>query len=122
MLLSGRPRHVALVVLPPFDPIKSARGLATIYRQRARADEPYGIFPRLDPPFVYYTERFATVLHSADELRAFAARPGPVWVFAEERFLRTITPPAGLVEVARDADPRSGYVLLTTRWLAPPGD
>jgi 4-amino-4-deoxy-L-arabinose transferase-like glycosyltransferase len=112
---------VALVVLPSFDPIKSARGLATIYRQRAGPDEPYGIFPRLDPPFLYYTERFATVLRSGDELRAFAERPGPVWVFAEERFLRTIEPPPGLVEVARDADPRSGYVLLTTHRLAPPG-
>jgi len=112
----------ALVLLPPFDAIKSARGLATVYRQRAGPDEPFGIFPRLDPPFLFYTERFATVLRSADELRAFAARPGRVWVFAEERFLRNVEPPVGLVEVARDADPRSGYVLLATRPLAPPGD
>jgi 4-amino-4-deoxy-L-arabinose transferase-like glycosyltransferase len=113
---------VALVVLPPFDPIKSARGLATIYRERAGPEEPYGMFPRLDPPFVYYTQRFATILRTPADLRAFAARAEPVWIFAEERYLRGVELPVGLIEVARDADPRSGFVLLTTRPLAPRDD
>ncbi len=108
----------ALVLLPPFDAIKSARGLANVYRSHALPDEPYGLYPRLDPPFLFYTQRFATVLRTGDELRAFAERPGRVWVFAEERFLRGVVPAPPLIEVARDRDPRSAYVLLTSRALA----
>jgi hypothetical protein len=93
-----------------------------VYLERAGPNEPYAIFPRLDPPFLFYTERRATILRTGEELRAFASRSGRAWVFAEERFLRALDPPVDLEEVARDADPRSGYVLLVTRPLAPTGD
>ena len=113
---------LALVLLPPFDAVKSARGLARAYLDRASPDEPYAIFPRLDPPFLFYTGRRATVLRSSDDLRAFAARHERGWIFAEERFLRALDPQPDLIEIARDSDPRSGYVLLVTRPLAPAPD
>ena len=51
-------------------------------------------------------------LQSEAELRDFAARPGRVWVLAQRDDWAKLTSPPPLVEVARDADPREGYLLL----------
>jgi len=51
-------------------------------------------------------------LEGEAELRAFAARPGRVWVLIQRTSLAKLEPPLPLVEVARDADVVDGYVLL----------
>jgi len=99
---------------PRVDALKSARPLAEILLAQIGPDEPYGIYPRLDAPFLFYTERFAVELHSEAELRAFAQRPGRVWVLAERDDLEKIAEPLPLVEVARDQDLTKGYLLLRT--------
>lgn len=102
-----------LLVAPAFDVVKSARGLSDRYLELAAENEPYGIYPRIDPPFLFYTGRFAEILDSEQALRDFAARESRVWVFARRRFLDKIDLPDGLREVARDRDPSNGYALLT---------
>jgi 4-amino-4-deoxy-L-arabinose transferase-like glycosyltransferase len=104
----------ALFVLPRFDVIKSARPLSRVLLERMRPGEPYGIYPRLDSTFLYYTGRFAENLDSEEKLRAFAARPGRIWLLAQRDDLARLDPPLPLLrEVARDADPEEGYLLLT---------
>jgi len=103
----------ALVLLPPFDVVKSARGLSAVYLERAGPDEPYAIWPRLDAPFLFYTERFSVPLGSEEELRRFAARPGRKWLLIERDDLARLEAPLPLVEVARDQDRRDGYLLMT---------
>jgi 4-amino-4-deoxy-L-arabinose transferase-like glycosyltransferase len=103
----------ALVVLPSFDVVKSTREMSRLLVQKLQPGEPYGIYPRLDPTFLIYTGRFATSLDSEEELRAFAARPGRVWILAQRDDLGKLKKPLPLREVARDTDPWEGYVLLT---------
>jgi 4-amino-4-deoxy-L-arabinose transferase-like glycosyltransferase len=103
----------ALVVLPSFDVIKSTRGMSKLLVQKLKPGEPYGIYPRLDSTFLIYTGRFATALDSEEELHAFAARPGRVWILAQRDDLGRLKKPLSLREVARDTDPWEGYVLLT---------
>jgi 4-amino-4-deoxy-L-arabinose transferase-like glycosyltransferase len=104
----------ALFVLPRFDVIKSTRRLSGVLVERMEPGEPYGIYPRLDSTFLYYTGRFAENLDSEEKLRAFVARPGRIWLLAQRDDLAKIDPPLPpLREVARDADPKEGYLLLT---------
>lgn len=109
----------ALWVLPRFDAVKSARPLARALLERAAPDEPYGIYPQLDAPFLFYTRRFSVELRDEASLRAFVAREGRVWLLIEKDDLERLEPPLALTEVARDADRRDGYVLLTNRTPGP---
>jgi 4-amino-4-deoxy-L-arabinose transferase-like glycosyltransferase len=104
----------AVLVLPRFDAVKSAKPLAARLLELAAPDEPYAMWPRLDAPFVFHTRRYAVELGSEDELEAFARRPGRVWLLITRPALERRTQPLTLVEVARDRDRRDGYVLLTT--------
>ena len=105
---------VGAVVLPRFDVIKSARPMAQVLLARMAPGEPYGIYPRLDSTFLFYTEKFAVPIEGEDQLRAFAARPGRVWLLVQRDDLAELKGgPLPLVEVARDPDPHEGYVLLT---------
>jgi hypothetical protein len=102
-----------LSVFPAVNPVKSARPVAGEFLARSAPEEPYAVFPRPDAPVVFYTRRFAVFPPNVEELRAFASRPGRVWVFIERDDLEKLDPPLPLVEVARGADPRDGYVLLS---------
>jgi 4-amino-4-deoxy-L-arabinose transferase-like glycosyltransferase len=104
----------ALFLLPRFDVVKSSRGLSQAFLAHSRPGEPYAIYPRLDSTFLFYTRRFAVDLNGEEDLRRFLTRPGRVWLFAQRNSLRKLKRPLpAMTEVARDADPRSGYVLLT---------
>jgi hypothetical protein len=103
---------VAHALLPRFDTFKSARQMSSVLRARLRPGDVYGIYPRLDASFVFYSGRFAEGLESPAALRGFLARPGRVWVLAQRDDWRRLNPRPPLVEVARDADPREGYLLL----------
>ncbi len=103
----------SLLVVPAFDAFKSARPMSRVLLSSIGPGEPYGIYPRLDSTFLFYTGRFAVPLESEEALHAFAARPGRVWLLAQRDDLAKLRRPPDLVEVARDPDRRSGYVLLT---------
>ena len=106
---------LAVYLLPAFDAFKSARPLAQKLVELSAPDEPYAVLPHLDLGFVFYSGRPAVAVHDAGELAAFLARPGRVWLLAERDDVvswaldRTAL---GLVEVARDNDPRDGYILF----------
>jgi 4-amino-4-deoxy-L-arabinose transferase-like glycosyltransferase len=100
-------------VLPRFDAVKSARQMSRVLDARLGPGETYGIYPRLDAGFLFYSHRFAVALDSEEALRAFAARPGRVWVLAQRDDLARVAQPPPLVEVARDADVEEGYLLLS---------
>ena len=106
-------RRRLLFLLPAFDAVKSARGLSRVLLARMGPGEPYGIYPRLDSTFLFYTRRFCVDLDSEDKLRAFLARPGRVWLLAQRDDLARLKGLPPLVEIARDQDPREGYALLT---------
>jgi len=110
----------ALWLMPKFDVVKSARGLSQILLAQAQPEEPYGIYPRLDSTFLFYTGRFAADLNSPEKLQAFLAQASPtgpakrVWLLAQRDDFQKIAPTLPpLREVARDGDPKSGYLLLT---------
>jgi len=103
-----------LWLLPRFDVVKSARPLAVVLLQHLEPGERFGVYPRLDATFLFYTRHQAVDFASEAELRAFAARPQRVWLVAQRDDLARLSPPLQLVEVARDADVREGYLLLTT--------
>lgn len=105
----------AFFLIPRFDAVKSARPLSNVLLRQMKPGEPYGIYPRLDSTFLIYTGRFAVALDSEEKLRAFAARPGKVWILAQRDDLAKLDPPLPLREVARDPDPKTGYLLLTQR-------
>lgn len=109
---------LAFVILPRFDTVKSARGLSAELVARMQLGDVYGIYPRLDSTFLFYSGRYAADLQSEAELRDFAARPGRVWVLAQRDDWSKLTAPPPLVEVARDADPREGYLLLAKPEMA----
>lgn len=105
----------AFVLLPRFDTVKSARGLSRVLSAHAAPEEPYGIYPRLDSTFLFYTHRY-TVDFADDEakLHAFLARPGRLWLLIQRDEIAKLKQPLPpLREVARDQDPREGYLLLT---------
>jgi len=102
-----------LVVLPRFDVVKSARGLSRTLVERMAPGEPYAIYPRLDAPVLFYTRHVSVELDSEQDLRRFVARPGRKWLMIERDDLAKLDPPLPLVEVARDADRKDGYILMT---------
>lgn len=103
----------AVVILPRFDLLKSARPMAEALLQRSSPAEPYAIYPRLDPSFLIYTRRFCELPAGEKELRAWIARPGRRWLLIKKPELRNLNPPLPLEELQRDQDPEEGYVLLT---------
>jgi hypothetical protein len=103
---------LALGVLPRFDGIKSARGLAEHLSARIAAGEPYAIYPRIDPSFVFYSGRFCDLPAGEEELRRWAGGPGRRWLLITKREAAALSPPLPLVEVGRDPDERDGYLLL----------
>jgi hypothetical protein len=103
---------VMLFAVPRFDVFKSARGLSRELVTRMAPGETYGIFPRLDNTFLFYTQRFCVDLDSEAKLRAFLARPGRVWLLAQRDDLARLKDLPPMAEVARDQDPREGYLLL----------
>ncbi len=103
-----------LLILPRFDPIKSARPLSQKIVELSAPGEPYAIYPRLDPRFVFHTRRYAETPGSEEELRAFVAREGKVWLLITRPALAKLVLPLPLGEVARDAEREDGYVLLAT--------
>lgn len=108
-----------LLVLPRFDRVKSARPLSQKLVELSGAGEPYAIYPRIDPRFVFHTRRFAETPASEAELQAFVNRQGRVWLLITRPALAQLTTPLPLVEVARDAAREDGFVLLTTGSRAP---
>ena len=102
----------ALFVLPRFDIFKSARGLSRELVAHMAPGEPYGIYPRLDSTFLFYTRRFCVDLDSEAKLRTFLARPGRVWLLAQRDDLARLGNLPPMREVARDQDPKEGYLLL----------
>jgi hypothetical protein len=103
---------VSLFLLQDFDTFKSARRLSGILVSQATPDEPYGIYPRLDSTFLFYTRRFAVDLDSEEKLRAFLARPGRVWLLAQRDDFAKLRNLPLLREVATDPDPEEGYILF----------
>jgi hypothetical protein len=104
----------ALFLLPAFDAVKSARGLSRVLVSKMGPGDTYGIYPRLDNTFLFYTRRFCVNLDSEAGLRAYLARPGRVWLLAERTSLAEVKDLPPLVEIARDQDPsEGGYALLT---------
>jgi 4-amino-4-deoxy-L-arabinose transferase-like glycosyltransferase len=107
----------ALFLLPVFDAVKSARGLSRVLVSKMGPEDTYGIYPRLDNTFLFYTRRFCVNLDSEAALRAFLARPGPpghLWLLAQRGDLAKVKDLPPLVEIARDRDPtEDGYALLT---------
>src|SRR4029079_15407349 len=105
---------LVLLLVPRFEAIKSGRALAAELVARLAPGEVYGIYPRLDNTFLFYTGgRRAEDLDSDAKLRAFVERPGRVWLLAKRDAWAKLSPPIALEEVARDPDPREGYLLLT---------
>jgi 4-amino-4-deoxy-L-arabinose transferase-like glycosyltransferase len=103
---------VSLYALPRFDVFKSARGLSRVLVAHMASGEPYGIYPRLDNTFLFYTGRFCVDLDSEAKLRAFLDRPGRVWLLAQRDDLARLRDLPPMTEIARDQDPKEGYVLL----------
>ncbi len=102
-----------VAALPRFDAVKSAEPLSELLLERMRPGETFAIYPRLDPPFLFYTERFSEPVEGEKELRAYAARPGRQWLLIERDDLAKLEEPLPLVEVARDRDVIEGYILMT---------
>ena len=102
-----------LFVVPAFDVVKSARPMSRLLVSKLVPGETYGIYPRLDSTFLFYTGRRAVPLEGEEALRRFAARPGRVWLLAQRDDLAKLRGgPLPLVEVARDPDAHEGYLLL----------
>jgi hypothetical protein len=110
---------LAFVLLPRFDAVKSARRMSAELVARMQPGDVYGIYPRLDSTFLFYSGRFAADLQSEEELRAFATQPGRTWVLVQRDDWSKLGQPPPLVEVARDVDPREGYLLLAKPEMVP---
>ncbi|HVF60474.1 MAG TPA: glycosyltransferase family 39 protein [Thermoanaerobaculia bacterium] len=105
-----------LFVVPAFDVVKSARPMSRVLDAKLAPGETYGIYPRLDSTFLFYSRRRAVPLEGEEALRRFAARPGRVWLLAQRDDLARLRGgPLPLVEVARDPDASEGYLLLRSR-------
>jgi 4-amino-4-deoxy-L-arabinose transferase-like glycosyltransferase len=104
---------LAFVLLPRFDAVKSARELSVELDARMQPGDLVGIYPRLDSTFLFYSGHYAVDLDGGEgPLRELVARPGRIWVLAQRDDWAKIAAPPPLVEVARDRDPREGYLLL----------
>jgi len=103
---------MAIYALPRFDLFKSARGLSRILVARMAPGEPYTIYPRLDSTFLFYTHRFCVDIDDEETLRQTLARPGRLWLLTERDDYAQLKDLPPLIEIARDADPREGYILF----------
>jgi hypothetical protein len=108
-------------VLPAFDVFKSARPMSRVLLSKMAPGEPYGIYPRLDSTFLFYTGRFAVPLESEEALHAFAARPGRVWLLAQRDDLARLRRPPDLVgrprpRRTRRLHPAGASRSLSRRW------
>lgn len=101
-----------LILVPAFDVVKSARGMSKELLTRMQTGDTYGIYPRLDSTFLFYTHRFAVELDGEKALQEYARRPGRVWVLAQRDDLKKLKAPLPLVPVVQDQDVLEGYVLL----------
>lgn len=125
--LRGRPARAVMVlaaslaavmvaafvfVVPQGDRIKSARPLSEKLLGVLAPGDSYAFYPGLDPRFVFYTGRRAEVLESEDELREYLRRGERAWLLIERDDLAGLDALPPLIEVARDADPADGYLLL----------
>jgi 4-amino-4-deoxy-L-arabinose transferase-like glycosyltransferase len=110
-------------LMPRLDKVKSAREMSATLLQVAAEGEPYAIYPNLDATFLFYSRRFAALdlAEDPDKLRAFASRPEKIFILAERDDWARLEPKPELAEIARDADERGGYLLLTNRPPAPAG-
>ncbi len=104
-----------LFIMPQFDRVKSARPLSRILLEQMLPGEVYGIYPAIEPAFLFYTERFCELPASEADLHAFEARPERVWLLAKRQALEELEIPLGMREVARDQDLKGGYLLLSNR-------
>lgn len=102
----------ALTVIPTFDVVKSARGMSKELLSRLQPGDTYGIYPRLDSTFLFYTRRYAVELDSEAKLQEYARQPGRVWILAQRDDLKKLKTPLPLVPVAQDQDVLEGYILL----------
>lgn len=103
---------VFLTVIPRFDVVKSSRGMSKELLSRMQPGDTYGIYPRIDSTFLFYTRRYTVELDSEARLQEYARRPGRIWVLAQRDDLKKIKTPLPLVPVAQDQDVREGYILL----------
>lgn len=106
---------LSLYLLPAANVFKSARGLSEVLAQRMAPGEEYGVFRRRDAGFAFYTGRSYEPLETVEALQRFATRPERVWILAERDELAKVENLPPLWELARDADERDGYLLLTNR-------
>ncbi|MEO8274684.1 MAG: glycosyltransferase family 39 protein [Thermoanaerobaculia bacterium] len=100
-----------LLVLPRFDRVKSARPLAQKLVELAAPGEPYAIYPRLDPRFVFHTRRFAETPDTEADLAKFVER-GNAWLLISKPALAGLEAPLPLSEIQRDDARDDGYVLM----------
>lgn len=100
-----------LVLVPRFEPLKSHRAMAEILLEVKSSDDGYAFYGRQDAGFLFYTKEFAPLLTTTEELAAYLADNTPAWLLVERGFLSAIDESLGLVEVARDADTKRGFVL-----------
>jgi 4-amino-4-deoxy-L-arabinose transferase-like glycosyltransferase len=105
----------SLLLLPQFNALKTARPLAQRLLALATPSEPYAIYPRIDPPFLFYTRRFARLPRDEAELQAYCRAADRVWLLIQRDDLARLATPLPMFEVARDLDPVEGYVLMTNR-------
>jgi hypothetical protein len=107
----------AFTIVPRLDTVKSARGLSRILLAKLAPGETYGVYPRIDSTFLFYTGgRFAVSLDSEEKLQEFVHRPGRIWLLIQRDDLADLKHPLPpMTEIARDADIREGYILLTRR-------
>jgi 4-amino-4-deoxy-L-arabinose transferase-like glycosyltransferase len=110
----------SLVLLPRFDVVKSARPMSRILLANLAPGEPYTIYPRLNAGFLFYSGRYIVPVQGEEELWTFANRPGRVWVLIQRDDFEKLTIKLPLVEVARDADPKTCYLLLGRPKFSPP--
>lgn len=117
-----------LVVVPQMNITKSARPMAERLVELAHPDEPYGIYPRPDAAFYFYSHRFSVPLHgrnamdpeqTAPRLKAFLERAATerIWLLIERDDLEKLQKQGfevPLVEVARDGDIVEGHILMTS--------
>lgn len=116
------------ILLPRFDVVKSARPMSEKLVEVAPPDEPWAMVPKIDPPFLFYTGRFAVNLEAGlppagdgfdperlrEPLADFVSQDRRFWLLAErdviDHFSDLLDP---LHPVARGSDPEDGNVLFT---------
>jgi len=101
-------------LVPKADVLKSVRPVTELLQQKLSTDEPFGVFPFAESSVLFYMQRTAQVLHTEEELRAFAEAGGR-WVVASRLYLQPIQSRVPYDVVAGDARSKRGVVLLRAR-------